>query len=284
MDTTPPARRRTLRRAVGACLAVAIASCVALVAFASAQGGSGDAQSITITGRGNATTVTGADGLRPGPTQLSLRGGGPQSSVILARLKPGVEAADVERYLRRAESVPVNLVSIVASGSPPGPGQTYRTTVTLAAGTYIATGASRGLGRYATFEVGGAPTGGSLPRADSVIQMFDHGFRVPARIDGDGVLRIENAGRNEHFIVGIRLNPGVNPAVVRRQLVAGEDFQSPPPGEFVSIIGVVSPGTTNLVQADLAPGVYVIACFYADRASNGRDHSSFGMVRQVTVR
>jgi hypothetical protein len=132
--------------------------------------------------------------------------------------------------------------------------------------------------------VGGAPTGGSLPRADASIKMFDYGFLVPKRIDGDGTLRIDNIGRNEHFILGIRLNPGVNPAVARRQAISGELFEGPPPGEFVNIIGVVSPGTTNVIQADLRPGVYLIACFYADRASAGHDHSEFGMVRQVTVR
>jgi hypothetical protein len=46
----------------------------------------------------------------------------------------------------------------------------------------------------------------------------------------------------------------------------------------------VSPGTTNLIQADLKPGVYDVACFYGDRASAGHEHSDFGMVRQMTVR
>jgi hypothetical protein len=50
-------------------LAAALASCVALVALAAAQGGSGDEQAITITARAGAATVTGADGLRPGPAR-----------------------------------------------------------------------------------------------------------------------------------------------------------------------------------------------------------------------
>ena len=49
-------------------------------------------------------------------------------------------------------------------------------------------------------------------------------------------------------------------------------------------IGVVSPGTTNVLQAKLKPGVYVLACFYSDRASAGHGHNEFGMVRQATVR
>ena len=288
VDSIPPGRRHTLRRGVGACLTAALASCLALVAFASAQGGSGDAQSITITANAGAATVTGADGLRPGPAQVTLRVAGKQDqSVFLIRLRPGVEVEDVLRYVRRhSDLVPVNLVSIETFTSM-GPGQTSRTAITLVPGRYVAVGEgdrTTGLGRYATFDVGGAPTGGTLPRADASIQMFDYGFRIPKKIDGDGVLRVDNIGRNEHFIAGIRLNPGVNPAVVRRQLIAGADFQGPPPGEFVQIIGVVSPGTSNVLDVDLKPGVYLVACFYADRASAGHEHSDFGMVRQMTVR
>jgi hypothetical protein len=286
VDHQPPARPR-IRRAVGACLAAALASCLALVAFAAAQGGSGNGQAITVSARAGAATVAGAEGLRPGPVTVTLRATGRQDQdVIIARLKPGVAVADVDRYLRRVDSVPVDLVSL-ESASTVGPGRTFRTSVDLPPGSYVAAafgGRTRGLGRFATFEVTGASTGGALPRADATIQMYDHGFRVPRRIDGDGTLRVDNIGRNEHFIVGIRLNRGVNPREVRRQLIAGQEPEGPPPGEFVSIISVVSPGTSNVVDVDLRPGVYVIACFYADRASAGRDHSEFGMVRQVTVR
>jgi hypothetical protein len=277
-----------VRRVAGACLAAALASCLALVALASAQGGSGGPrQATTVTARGGAATVTGAETLRPGPVRVTLQAGGRgEADVLLARLRPGVEIADVLRYLRRVDSVPVDLVSIETAAGV-GPGRPFRTSVDLPPGSYVAAALgrrTRGLGDYATFEVGGEPAGGSLPRADASIQMFDYGFRVPRRIDGDGTLRIENIGRNEHFIIGIRLNPGANPRAVARQLVAGADFQGPPPGEFISFISVVSPKTTNVIEADLEPGIYVLACFYADRASAGHEHSEFGMVRQVTVR
>jgi hypothetical protein len=277
-----------LRRVAGACLATAIASCLALVALASAQGGSGGPQqSITVTARGSAATVTGAEDLRPGPVRVTFRAAGRgETDALLLRLKPGVEITDVLRYLRRVDSVPVDLVSVETAGSV-GPGRPFRTSVDLPPGSYVAAALgerTRGLGDYAAFEVGGEPAGGSLPRADSSIQMYDYGFRVPRKIDGDGTLRIENIGRNEHFIIGIRLNPGANPAAVKRQLIATGNFQGPPPGELVSFISVVSPKTTNVIEADLEPGVYLLACSYADRASAGHDHTTFGMVRQATVR
>jgi hypothetical protein len=121
-----------------------------------------------------------------------------------------------------------------------------------------------GLGTVARFSVAGGAAGGSLPRSDSSILMYDYGFKVPGKIDGNGVLRIDNIGENQHFIVGIRLNPGVSPRAARRALVTGQDMQGPPPGELVSVVGLVSPGSSNLMQASLKPGVYVIACFYAD--------------------
>ena len=231
--------------------------------------------------------MTGGEGLRPEPARVTLRTAGRQDhNVILARLRPGVDVADVQRYTRRVDAVPVDLVSVETSGFL-SPGASFRTSVNLVPGRYLAVGEgqrTRGLGRYTVVDVGGDPAGGSLPRADASIQMFDYGVRIPRRSDGEGVLRVENIGRNEHFIVGVRLNAGVNPAVVRRQLIEGTMPPGPPPGEFVSIIGVVSPKTTNLIQLDLRPGVYIAACFYADRASAGHDHSEFGMVRQMTVR
>ena len=69
------------------------------------------------------------------------------------------------------------------------------------------------------------PFGGELPAADASILMYDYGFRIPKKIDGNGLLRIENIGRNEHFIIGIRLDKG---AIRRtRKLIAAEDFEPP---------------------------------------------------------
>ena len=73
MRGSTPTRRHTLRRAVGACLATALASCLALVAFAAAQGGGADAQSITVTASAGKATLAGAEGLRPGPADVTLR-------------------------------------------------------------------------------------------------------------------------------------------------------------------------------------------------------------------
>jgi hypothetical protein len=56
-------------------------------------------------------------------------------------------------------------------------------------------------------------------------------------------------------------------------------MQGPPPGELVSVIGLGLPGD----QQPDAGEPEVIACFYADRASAGHEHSEFGTVRQVTV-
>lgn len=278
---------RAVRPTVVACLGAAAASCAALVALAAGQGaGQGPDQSVTITARPGVATASGAEGLVAGPARVTFRAAGRgQINGVLARLRPGATLEQVDAYVRRSDAVPVDLVSLVTGGFV-GPGQPFRTALNLVPGEYVAISEGqnqRGLGTVARFSVGAGAAAGALPRADSRIQMFDYGFKVPTKIDGDGVLQIDNIGRNEHFIVGIRLNPGVSPRAVRRALVAGQEPEGPPPGEFVSIIGLVSPGTSNRIQASLRPGVYVIACFFADRASAGHEHSEFGMVRQVTV-
>jgi hypothetical protein len=115
--------------------------------------------------------------------------------------------------------------------------------------------------------------------------MYDDGFRAPARISSTGTLRVSNIGNSNHFIVGLRLN---RPRDARRvaRIFRGElpEPQGPPPGQFASVLGIVGPGVTNYVETKLRPGRYVLACFYADRASAGREHSEFGMVRTLTVR
>jgi hypothetical protein len=165
------------------------------------------------------------------------------------------------------------------------PGGRFVTTLKLPPGEYVAaqSGNRPGIVAPTTFTVGRGAAGGTPPRPGATVLMDDYGFRTPASIKGRGVLAVNNIGQNYHFVVGIRLNPGADPAEVREQLVNGT-LQGPPPGEFVSILGVVAPGTTNYVETDLDPGTYLLACFFADRHSAGHDHSSFGMVRKVVVR
>jgi hypothetical protein len=62
----------------------------------------------SVTGSNDTATLTGAEGLRPGLAQVTLRVKGRKAqNVVLARFRPGVEVADVQRDARRRNNVPV---------------------------------------------------------------------------------------------------------------------------------------------------------------------------------
>jgi hypothetical protein len=221
-----------------------------------------------------------------GPVDLTLRNTGDEPvDMGLVRLRPGVTLDELRDVTSRSAAVPDALVSIETSQTV-DPGATFQTTVRLAPATYVALGnipEGKGLGPAVEFEAVGPPTGAPAPKADARIRLYDYGIIGPARIRGSGTLRIANIGNNDHFLVGIRLNRGVSAARVARGLVSGAEDQGPPPGTFVSLIGLVSPGSDNAIRIHLPPGRYVVACFYADRHSAGRSHNTFGMVKRLTV-
>ena len=171
-----------------------------------------------------------------------------------------------------------------------GPGQTLRTTINLAPGRYLAIGEGepdpRASARYTTFDVGGVPFGGVAAGAPTrASRCTTTASASRRRSTATALLRIENIGRNEHFIAGIRLDQGADPAVVQPQAHRGRRLPGPAAGRVRQRSSAwCRRGRPTSIQANLRPGVYVLACFYADRASAGHGHSEFGMVRQVTVR
>lgn len=278
--------RPALRRGIGLCIILAALASLGMAALALGGGGP-SSQAITLTVAGGGPTLSGADGLRAGFTQITLRNTGRAPGLAaIARLRPGVTIPQLRRVSARSQNVPSDLITLPTSAFL-APGERQRSTVRLGPGDYLALQPPQGpgLGRFVRFSVGREQGDRTPPRAAAEITMFDHGLLVPqGRFPGRGTLAIRNIGQNFHFIAGIRLNPGANARQVARILRSPNgDFGGPPPGEFVSIMGIAGPGTTNYVETDLRPGRYVIACFFSDRSSAGRGHNEFGMVRIVTV-
>jgi hypothetical protein len=275
------------RRVLGACGALGLAG--ALVGGAAiAQGGTAGAQqAITVTAAPGATTVGGpnAANLGQGYVRVTLaapRGGG---SVGIGQLAPGVTPEQVIAADRARPNSSPDGVTIITNQFI-SPGATLNTTVQLAAGNYVAFGeVGRGNNPplvLTPFSVGTTAAPGSAPVARARVQMYDHGFRVRGRIRGTGTLRIDNIGNNLHFIVGFRT---ANARQQRRTAaIFRGDARGRPAGQFASVIGFISPGVTNYVETKLRPGRYVLACFFSDAASGGREHNEFGMVTTTTVR
>ena len=287
MDVHDSARQRRRRNGIGAGIVLAMLASLALVVTSGFGSEQAATQNITVTLSKGTTTVSATDTLVSGLTRITARNTGKAPvDFALTRIKPGKTFADLTAELNRSSEVPEGTTATLTTFFGLAPGRTFVTTINLPPGDYVTTQppAGKGLGPAAQFSIANGSAGGSPPATTGTVQLYDYGITAPASIKGRGTLKINNIGSNYHFLVGIRLNPGVDADKVISDLRTGAGGNGPPPGEFVSIIGVVNPGSINYVNTRLKPGRYVIACFYADRHSAGHDHSGYGMERKLTVR
>ena len=142
-------------------------------------------------------------------------------------------------------------------------------------------------------EAGTDPAGQAAPpTATATIRLTDFGFALDSAIAGGRhTLRVENAGMEPHDLVLLRLAPGATLDDVRRFLNPerarrpDEADQPPPPLESLGMpvggIAVIAPGMHVFLDADLAPGEYVLACMAT--APDGRSHIEHGMIQQVRI-
>jgi hypothetical protein len=280
-------RRGRLRAGIALCLVVAVAASLGLTALATGLGGSHDAaQNLDITLAKGSTTVSSAAPLASGLTKISAKNTGPApSNVLVARIRPGKTFDELTAAVNRSAAIPEEFIATITSFFGLAPGQTFTTTLSLPPGDYIATQPpqGKGTGPVTQFSVSSAAAGGSPPATVGKIQLFDYGIRGATSIKGKGTLAIENIGQNFHFLESIRLNDPSQASEVIQGIKSGH-LAGPPPGQPVSIVGIVQPDTTNYVNINLKKGTYVIACFNSDRHSAGHNHSQYGMVRKLVVK
>lgn len=137
---------------------------------------------------------------------------------------------------------------------------------------------STGEARFVTVPSGGATSAASeAPAATDTIGMVDFAYTGPERwASGPRMLRVENAGRQDHQVRLARLRAG---ASVSDWLTAEE------PGDYATAIAGVArlgPGAAAYLPVNLPRGDYVIYCLVADPAS-GEPHIALGMVKAIRV-
>jgi hypothetical protein len=267
--------------------AAALAGIAMLLGAARADAQTAGRESLVVLTTGPDDVSVSPDATLPaGATDVTLRNTGRAPAfMLLTRLKPGVTLDQLRQAASRSSAFPEDLIDIMTSEFV-NPGGKFQTTVNLTAGNYLAMGNApdgKGLGPLVEVTVGPEASGAAPARVNARLTLFDYGFKGAARISGRSTLQIKNDGRNFHFVAGVRLNPGVSADGIVRLFTGRGPAPRGEPGTFLSLIGIVSPGTTNAVKLRLPPGRYVIACFYSDRHSNGREHARFGMARKLTV-
>jgi uncharacterized cupredoxin-like copper-binding protein len=127
----------------------------------------------------------------------------------------------------------------------------------------------------------GAPA--ALPRADVTITMMDYGYLVPAIRPGRQSVRVENKGPQAHELVMVRLKRGRTAADAAAWAEHGQTGDAP--GAMVGGVAALSAGHSGQFTVPFTPGEYALICFVPDQKDGkGHPHTTYGMLRQFTVR
>ena len=100
-------------------------------------------------------------------------------------------------------------------------------------------------------------------------------------------INFDNAGVEDHMMVGFHLKKGTTPAAFKKALLAQDDASfkkiAAPGGDPTvnGLPGVIGPGQKTTTLTDLAAGTYGIACFVP--APDGSPHAAHGMFKVFTV-
>lgn len=228
-------------------------------------------------------SFTAPDTIPSGVTTLHLMNSGKElHQVVLVKLP-----LDSLMKLDPNKPPPSDL-PIVGGANAAGPSGVAESTLDLAPGTYTMLcvipapdGAPHFMkGMIKTLIVTQGNSTAVLPSADVTVKLSDYAFDFSAPLTaGHHVLRIENAGPQQHEMVLVKLEAGKT----------AEDFAKwaekptgPPPGTPMNGGAPMAPGSVNVVPVDLTPGDYALICFFPD-AKDGKAHAAHGMIKQITI-
>ena len=228
-------------------------------------------------------SFTAPDSIPSGVTTFHMMNGGKEAHQVII-FKASIE--DMKKMNPNGPA-PADLV-VVGGPNAAMPGGTAEATLDIAPGTYTmmclipsADGkphAMKGMMRALTVTQGTSTA--VMPTPDITAKLTDYAFEFSAPLTaGHHVIRIENAGPQNHEMVFIKLDSGKKIEEFAKWALS---MKGPPPGAPINGGGVMSVGGVNTVQVDLTPGDYGVLCFVTD-AKDKKPHLMHGMVKQITV-
>jgi hypothetical protein len=124
----------------------------------------------------------------------------------------------------------------------------------------------------------------TAPTAASTIILGDFSFTLPAGFTGKGLVEVSNQGTEVHELNLFKLAPGVTEAQAKTALLAqGPPPAGPPP--FTEIVGTtgLTPQQHAWLSMNLAPGNYLLVCFFPDPKKGNIPHILEGMIKEFTI-
>lgn len=229
------------------------------------------------------------DSITAGWTTFHLVNDGPSLHHIqLVRLDSGKTAEDLAAAMKNP-GPPPRWAVFVGGPNAPDPGSQADATLNLAAGNYVMLCLVDIPGGVPHFTKGmvrplkvtaASGSAGTEPTADVTVSLADYKFDVQGSLTaGKHTIKVENKGPQPHEIEVFRLAPG---KTLNDLGAWTKNPQGPPPGNALSGISAIVPGTTAYFAADLTPGDYLFLCFLPD-AKDGKPHLDHGMVKQLKI-
>lgn len=266
-----------------ACVSAVAATATGIVAAAGAQE---PVPTVQLTVAAKSATVAGAEALKAGPTKLAFKSSGKgERGFAVFRLNPGVTRDVVTKAAPKIKTPAQahRYGRFVASGFIEGR-QTYSTTVTLPAAEYVLIDFTKQPAVRTGFTVASEQSTATPPAAVATVKMSDYRFGAPSTLPRSGVIQVDNAGKKLHHALVLPLAKGVNAQkliadIKRGKEPADKNFKGAP----AALTEVVSPGTSNAVDAKLTPGKSLLICFISD-SERKPPHAALGMAKVVTVR
>jgi hypothetical protein len=207
----------------------------------------------------------------------------------IVRLNPGTDTTAFANKVPRMSPTGLEAWGTTIAGGSAEKGLPYKTTVDLAPGLYeivIFEGEGKKAQQYAAggFKVrdvlaAGPPT---EPETMATIGLRDFRFTGAKTLPANGGLKIVNEGEQLHELVVAKVKGKMADAV--KAAKAGTFNKIKMAGPPSQLVGIVSGGTTNVVEPKLAPGRYLMLCAYGDKNSRNKPHAALGMVETITVR
>lgn len=237
------------------------------------------------------------------------RGPSAEHQLVVFRLDDSVSVARFQELMALRPATPPGIVAYGGIQSDramrahaeapdlPGVAGPFRTTdrftVVLEPGRYVlacmhplpegGSHVAKGMFRSLTVVPGSERERPMLPRVSAVLTMGEYSYTLSDALHaGRLLLRVENAGNQDHEVLAQRLAPGKTLADVRAWIEDGRREPRPLSRIFLGTTRL-SPGRAMVLTLELSAGDYRLTCLIPD-ARDGQPHLAHGMEGVITVR
>jgi hypothetical protein len=248
---------------------------------------------VAVVAQAGSVTISGDTALKQGPTMFHFSGankGGKEIDLTLFALNAGASEKQLLATSAKLHGPPTPLQAygrFVLGATVSKQYPTYVVSLTLTTGTYLMVDDTAAPKVVGTFTVGSGSSGAAAPAPAATITLTDFKIAAPATLPASGTIRFHNAGASPHFVAMIMTASATTAMKIAMLLHQGKDAKAEKlvRREIAPPLGLISPGVTNdVVLGKLAPGSYVLACFYGDARSHDKEHTMLGMESVVTVK